>query len=525
MASSAGTKRKHSGDEAGLEATDRRTSTSAPKTAAASGQAGKRRHSRAPDEQIDGCARAGVQDEQRASDDYFRRLYTTELDFRAIGAEDHDFRDVLEGDSHLDFSKPTSVMQLTKTLLRLDFGLLIDLPNDRLCPPVPNRHNYVLWMKDLINSSSASSGLGCDRDEHEHEHRVTGLDIGTGASAIYPLLGCAQRPSWSFIATDIDAESLAYARKNVAFNHYQSRIRVVDRVVTDPLVPLDALGIERIDFVMTNPPFYTSDSELQDLAKQKARPPNSACSGAPVEMVCEGGEVGFVQRIMDESMVLGERVRWYTSMLGKRSSLETLVGMLHKRGILNYAVTTFVQGNKTRRWALGWSFGNRRPSLIASRGFEQPAAGKKVLPYPTEMVIVKEPLHSVDVKQLEKTVCGALKALDLVAWNWDEQRSEGTGFADGNVWSRAHRRKKAREQTPVARGGTVVSAETQQQDVRKCAFGFAISIRTENGAGNDVSESVVVMLWWLQGNDAKLFESFAGVVRNSVRVCAPEGSS
>jgi 23S rRNA (adenine1618-N6)-methyltransferase len=27
-------------------------------------------------------------------------------------------------------------MQLTKTLLKLDFGLHLELPDDRLCPPV-----------------------------------------------------------------------------------------------------------------------------------------------------------------------------------------------------------------------------------------------------------------------------------------------------------------------------------------------------------------------------------------------------
>ena len=36
----------------------------------------------------------------------------------------------------LDFNDPKSVMQLTKTLLKLDFDLDIELPDDRLCPPV-----------------------------------------------------------------------------------------------------------------------------------------------------------------------------------------------------------------------------------------------------------------------------------------------------------------------------------------------------------------------------------------------------
>lgn len=55
---------------------------------------------------------------------------------------------------------------------------------------VTNRHNYILWLKGLLDSTSY----------HESGGELIGLDIGTGASCIYPLLGCTQRP-WSFIAT------------------------------------------------------------------------------------------------------------------------------------------------------------------------------------------------------------------------------------------------------------------------------------------------------------------------------------
>ena len=118
-------------------------------------------------------------------------------------------------------------MQLTKTLLQIDFGLMLELPDNRLCFPVrlrlerlydffdlsldnitvallglslpflltraskvPNRHNYILWLKELLDSSSYA-GPG---------RKLSGLDIGTGAGCIYPLLGAAQRP-WRFIAT------------------------------------------------------------------------------------------------------------------------------------------------------------------------------------------------------------------------------------------------------------------------------------------------------------------------------------
>lgn len=42
----------------------------------------------------------------------------------------------LKPNNQLDFNDPVAVKQLTKTLLQVDFGLKIDLPDNRLCPPV-----------------------------------------------------------------------------------------------------------------------------------------------------------------------------------------------------------------------------------------------------------------------------------------------------------------------------------------------------------------------------------------------------
>lgn len=44
--------------------------------------------------------------------------------------------DRLKSNNQLDFTDPAAVKQLTKTLLKLNFGLRIALPDDRLCPPV-----------------------------------------------------------------------------------------------------------------------------------------------------------------------------------------------------------------------------------------------------------------------------------------------------------------------------------------------------------------------------------------------------
>ena len=82
-------------------------------------------------------------------------------------------------------------------------------------------------------------------------------------------------------------------------------------------------------------------------------------------MVVPGGEVAFVSRMIDESVVLKEQVQWYTSMLGKASSIIEVVGRLKTVGAHNWAVTEFVQGQKTRRWAVGWSWGDMRPRQVS----------------------------------------------------------------------------------------------------------------------------------------------------------------
>jgi hypothetical protein len=82
---------------------------------------------------------------------------------------------------------------------------------------------------------------------------------GTGASCIYPLLACSLRPSWSFIATDIDHDSLQSAGCNISKNEHKlgDRIRLHESAIDGPLFPLDELGIERY-FTVFLPLAYNS---------------------------------------------------------------------------------------------------------------------------------------------------------------------------------------------------------------------------------------------------------------------------
>ncbi|KAJ4390180.1 hypothetical protein N0V93_007654 [Gnomoniopsis smithogilvyi] len=392
-------------------------------------------------------------------DAYYRDLYVTDPDFRQLASKDADFRAILKPANRLDFTDPVAVKQLTKTLLNIDFGLRINLPDDRLCPPVPNRHNYILWLKSLLDFTSYSEPGG----------KLVGLDIGTGASCIYPLLGCAQRP-WSFIATDVDPENLRHATQNVALNNLQDRIKVHPRSsLTDPMIPLDELGLKRIDFTMTNPPFYESEAEMLKSAAKKDRPPHSACTGAPIEMVCDGGEVAFVSRVLEESLILKERVQWYTAMFGMVSSLEIMVDKLRERAIDNYAVTEFVQGNKTRRWALGWSFAPMRPAQEVCRGMKA-TPWRKILPVPVEAEISTFPTPQCVGKKADE-LCELIGGLDLISWEWDKELLRGIGRARENVWSRAWRRKRKREEMEEVLPG---SSNPNQSEI--CIFGFSVSM-------------------------------------------------
>ncbi|MCJ1249465.1 hypothetical protein MMC30_006689 [Trapelia coarctata] len=431
-----------------------------------------------------------------------RNIYREDVDFSALALQDPEFNKFVKSNGQLDFSNPEAVKQLTKSLLKRDFGLKLELPDDRLCPPVPNRLNYILWIQDLLDTTSDSY-----TDRYNPDRGVTGLDIGTGASCIYPLLGCIQRPKWRFAVTDIDEKNLEYAKRNIIANGLKNRIRPLKTEPNGPLIPLDAFGLDSIDFTICNPPFYASPSELLASAAAKSRPPHSACTGADIEMVTPGGEIAFVTRMIDESCRLKERVQWYTSMLGKYSSVSSIIEKLKAKGIGNWAVKEFVQGGKTRRWGVAWSWGDMRPRMDVARGIG--SLPKHLLPFPSQTSI------SLPETTLDAAAAGInsiLQRLDL-KYQYRPQLSTGVGFVKENVWSRAARRSKQKvlaSSVSEPRRDFDFQTMDEDSDEEEVRLGFKIEVR--QGGGGEV----VVGLRWLKGVDAVLWESFCGMLRRGL---------
>ncbi|KAJ2859426.1 hypothetical protein GGH94_006113, partial [Coemansia aciculifera] len=255
-----------------------------------------------------------------------------EISYRALADKYAELKPYLVTESSqrstIDFKDPDAVRVLNQALLSVYFDLRIHLPSNSLCPTIANRLNYIKWLSTNIIPDLVHGPL-------------TGLDIGTGASCIYPLLGARYLPQCKFVGTDINEESVAIASQNVDQNELHSRIKVflnTDRLTTLPLdavdFPLPDVDVEgsRFAFCMCNPPFYENINERLRLRQMKREAPSLNTIAKDDELYTEGGEERFLSRLVDESVVCAKRIKWYTTMVGKKNTLALLKTKLRGAG-------------------------------------------------------------------------------------------------------------------------------------------------------------------------------------------------
>jgi 23S rRNA (adenine1618-N6)-methyltransferase len=148
------------------------------------------------------------------------------------------------------------------------------------------------------------------------------------------------------VGTDIDPQNFSNANQNIERNDLTSRIRTKLNTAEDALISPKAFDLEQLDFVMCNPPFYSSAEDMAISSAGKSGAPSAVCTGAEIEMICPGGDAGFVLRMVEESRELKDAVRWYTSMLGKLSSVHQVIDRLKEIGINNWLSRCFELGTK-----------------------------------------------------------------------------------------------------------------------------------------------------------------------------------
>jgi len=263
-----------------------------------------------------------------------------------------------EGGETVDFFDPAAVTALNRALLLGDYGLVCwDLPEGALCPPVPGRADYLHHVADLL--SETSSGARTD------PAKVRVLDIGVGANCIYPILGVRDY-GWRFVGTDINPDSITWAKKIVAANPCL-KDRIECRLQTSPEAIFDGVVRAGETFALSicNPPFHASAAEAAKATMRKLRNLGEGRSaelpvlnfgGQGAELWCEGGEVAFVRRMIVQSAARPGQCRWFTTLVSKRGSLAALERALQRAEVSAVRIIPMRHGQKHSR-ILAWSFG------------------------------------------------------------------------------------------------------------------------------------------------------------------------
>lgn len=253
-----------------------------------------------------------------------------------------------EGADTVQFADPKAVYLLNKALLLHFYNLNYwDIPNQNLVPPIPGRADYIHYLADLLKVDDSN--------------KITILDIGTGASLVYPLIGSSVY-NWNFVATDIEPKSIEVAQEIIYKNPYLAS-KITLRLQSDKKI-LSGIIIkdDYFDAVMCNPPFFKSKKEaeaqtlrkLKGLDKRKTPKLINNFSGENYELWCNGGELSFVLNYIKESILFKTQVGWFTSLISNEDNLKPLQIEL-KKSAKEFKVIDMAQGNKKSR-ILAWRF-------------------------------------------------------------------------------------------------------------------------------------------------------------------------
>jgi 23S rRNA (adenine1618-N6)-methyltransferase len=261
----------------------------------------------------------------------------------------------LGGDT-IDFSNPVAVKTLNRALLKSQYGLTSwDIPPGYLCPPIPSRADYIHHLADLLaegNPAGVPRGLA-----------VRILDIGVGANCVYPIIGSAEY-GWEFVGTDIDPVSIAWAQELVAANTSLAG-KLECRLQRSPAQIFDAVikSSEKFDASLCNPPFHASAEEaaagtlrkIRNLGAKRNPDVVLNFGGKSTELWCAGGEAGFVQRMITQSVQRRDQILWFTTLVSKRGSLPAIYRTLAAAKATDVRTIGMAQGQKQSR-IVAWTF-------------------------------------------------------------------------------------------------------------------------------------------------------------------------
>ena len=248
-----------------------------------------------------------------------------------------------EDEFQFDWSNNELSLLMDKSILNYYFNIkYYDIPKGFLIPPIPSRINYI----NLINSIITK--LINDIDIKN----IIGIDIGTGANIIYPILGYSIY-KWKFICTEINKEAYNNAKLILQKNNLENNINIIKQNNKDNIF-ISILNREnKYIFSMCNPPYYNYENEIKLEDKKRDNEYNFD------EIYYKNGEYGFFQRYFEESICYKNNVFLYTILIGKKINAENIYDKLSSYNdiIKIYNMQKILTGNNVR-YIIYWSFFN-----------------------------------------------------------------------------------------------------------------------------------------------------------------------
>lgn len=260
------------------------------------------------------------------------------------------------GEDSLDFSNPAAVKALNKALLNYYYGISNwDFPDENLCPPIPGRADYIHQIADVLAENNFGSVPIGDK--------ITCVDIGVGASCIYPIIGVVEY-NWNFIGSDIDPKSIESAKNIVNANptltgKIECRLQENRRSIFSGIIGRE----DQIDFTICNPPFHSSledaqkgtQRKIKNLSGKNEKNPTLNFAGIHNELICEGGESVFIQRMIIESKRFSKNCFWFSTLVSKQSNLNGIYKVLKEIEAQQVKTIAMGTGNKSSR-IVAWTF-------------------------------------------------------------------------------------------------------------------------------------------------------------------------
>ena len=249
----------------------------------------------------------------------------------------------------IDFASPKAVKALNSALLFKHYNIRFWAFSDtNLCPPIPGRVDYMHHIADLLKSAGINDN-------------ITVLDIGTGASCIYPILGRAEY-HWRFVGTDVDKNALLCAQEIIDKNGLKDSISLrhqsdLNQIFKGILNETDSFSIS-----ICNPPFYKSEAEALEATTRKLKGLNRLegkvvrnFSGTQNELWYKGGEKAFLHNYLYESSLFKTQCIWFTTLVSRKDLLKGMYASLKKLGATQIKTINMGQGNKISR-IVAWTF-------------------------------------------------------------------------------------------------------------------------------------------------------------------------